>query len=127
MVLSLLERILELTMVKSLNGRLVLPNILTKSTKMLVVVQVDKDKTNKVNGGRLVIKSHLSSLGFSHPRAITDSRLGLDLRRLGPIGQEMSKIVTISDWLHCSELKRLEPATRKRISPNSLIWHSLTR
>src|SRR6266478_6267856 len=124
MVHSLLERILELTMVKSLNGRLVLPNILTKSTKMLVVVQVDKDKTNKVDGGKLIIKSSLSSLGFNHPRAITDSRLGLDIRRMGPIGQRMSKIVIINDWLLLSEMRRLEPATRKQISPNLRTWHS---
>src|SRR6266403_4489803 len=113
-------------MVKSLNGRLVLPSTLTKSTKMLVVVQVDKDKTNKVNGGRLVIKSHLSSLGFSHPRAITDSRLGLDIRHMGPIGQRMSKIVTISDWLLLSEMRRVEPASMAQISPNLQTWHSLT-
>src|SRR6266478_8304349 len=125
MVLSLLERILELTMVKSLNGRLVLPNILTKSTKMLVVVQVDKDKV-KVNGGRLVIKSRLSSLSFSSPQAITDSQLGLDICLMGPIGQRMSKITTISDWLQLSEKRRLEPATIKQISPNLRTWHSLT-
>src|SRR6266478_5602493 len=99
MVFSLLERILELTMVKSLNGRLVLPSSLTKSTKMLVVVQVDKDKANKVNGGRLVTKSRLSSLGFNNPRMITDSRLGLDIHLKGPIGLRMSKIAIISDWL----------------------------
>ena len=126
MVLSLLERILKLTMVKSLNGRLVLPNIFTKSTKMLVVVQVDKDKTNKVNGGKLTIKSSLSSLSFSHTRAITDSQLGLDIRHRGPIGLEMSKIVTISDWLLLSENKRVEPASMAQISPNLRTWHSLT-
>src|SRR6266478_1427803 len=110
-------------MVKSLNGRLVLPSILTKSTKMLVVVQVDKVQ---VNGGRLITKSRLSSLGFSHPRAITDSRRGLDIRLMGPIGQRMSKIATISDWLQLSEKRRLEPATIKQISPNLRTWHSLT-
>src|SRR6266478_6790927 len=113
-------------MVKSLNGRLVLPSILTKSTKMLVVVQVDMDKINKVNGGKLIIKSSLSSLGFHHPRAITDSRLGLDIRQKGPIGREMSKIVAISDWLLLSENKRVEPASMAQISPNLRTWHSLT-
>src|SRR6266478_1126441 len=112
-------------MAKSLNGRLVLP-ILIKSTRMLVVVQVDKDKINKVNGGKLIIKSSLSSLGFHHPRAITDSRLGLDIRRKGPIGREMSKIVAISDWLLLSENKRVEPASMAQISPNLRTWHSLT-
>ena len=125
MVLSLLEQILELTMVKSLNGRLVLPSILTKSTKMLVVVQVDKDRV-KVNGGRLITKSRLSSLSFSHPRAITDSRLGLDISHMGPIGQRMSTIATISDWLQLSEMRRLEPASITQISPNLRTWHSLT-
>src|SRR6266436_1014612 len=112
-------------MAKSLNGRLVLP-ILIKSTKMLVVVQVDKDKTNKVNGGKLIIKSSLSSLGFSHPRMITDSRLGLDIHLKGPIGQRMSKITTISNWLLLSEKRRLEPASMAQISPNLRTWHSLT-
>src|SRR5882762_440372 len=112
-------------MAKSLNGRLVLP-ILIKSTKMLVVVQVDKDKTNKVNGGKLIIKSSLSSLSFHHPRAITDSRLGLDICHMGPIGKRMSKIVKINDWLLLSEKKRVEPASMAQISPNLQTWHSLT-
>src|SRR6266403_4037768 len=103
-------------MAKSLNGRLGLP-ILIKSTRMLVVVQVDKDKINKVNGGKLIIKSSLSSLCFHHPRAITDSRLGLDICHMGPIGQRMSKIATISDWLQLSEMRRLEPASITQISP----------
>src|SRR6266478_7353860 len=111
---------------KSLNGRLGLP-ILIKSTRMLVVVQVDKDKTHKVNGGKLIIKSSLSSLGFHHPRMITDSRLGLDIRHKGPIGKRMSKIATISDWLLLSENKRVEPASMVQISPNLRTWHSLTR
>src|SRR6266403_1154985 len=104
-------------MAKSLNGRLGLP-ILIKSTKMLVVVQVDKDKTNKVNGGKLIIKSSLSSLGFHHPQAITDSRLGLDIRHMGPIGQRMSKIVAINNWLLLSEERRVKPASMAQISPN---------
>src|SRR6266478_5151195 len=114
-------------MAKSLNGRLGLP-ILIKSTKMLVVVQVDKDRIHKVNGGKLIIKSSLSSLGFNHPRTITDSRQGnLDIRLRGPIGLEMSKIVVISDWLLLSESKRVEPASMAQISPNLRTWHSLTR
>src|SRR6266478_4963616 len=115
-------------MAKSLNGRLGLP-ILIKSTRMLVVVQVDKDKDkiHKVNGGELIIKSSLSSLGFHHPRAITDSRwANLDIRLRGPIGLEMSKIVAISDWLLLSESKRVEPASMVKISPNLRTWHSLT-
>ena len=105
-------------MAKSLNGRPGLP-ILIKSTKMLVVVQVDKDRIHKVNGGKLIIKSSLSSLGFNHPQTITDSRQGnLDIRLRGPIGLEMSKIVTISDWLLLSEKKRVEPASMVQISPN---------
>src|SRR6266478_487929 len=105
-------------MAKSLNGRLVLPTLI-KSTKMLVVVQVDKDKTNKVNGGKLIIKGSLSSLGFNHPRAITDSRwVNLNTRLKGQTGLEMSRIVIISDWLLLSENKRVEPASMAQISPN---------
>src|SRR6266403_3561943 len=112
-------------MAKSLNGRLGLP-ILIKSTKMLVVVQVDRDKIHKVNGGKLIIKSSLSSLGFHHPRAITDSRrASLDIRLRGQIELEMSKIVTISNWLLLSENKRVEPASMAQISPNLRTWHSL--
>src|SRR6266478_6153561 len=85
-------------MAKSLNGRLGLP-ILIKSTKMLVVVQVDKDKTNKVNGGKLIIKSSLSSLGTNQLRATADSQLVLDISHKDQIGKRMSKIAIISDWL----------------------------
>ena len=113
-------------MAKSLNGRLGLP-ILIKSTKMLVVVQVDKDRILKVNGGKLIIKSSLSSLGFHHPRAITDSRrVNLKTRLKGQTGLEMSRIVIINDWLLLSENKRVEPASMAQISPNLRTWHSLT-
>src|SRR6266478_6528554 len=97
-------------MAKSLNGRLGLP-ILTKSTKMLVVVQVDKDKTNKVNGGKLIIKSSLSSLGINQLRVIADSQLVLDISHKGQIGKRMSKIAIISDWLLLLEAKKVVPAS----------------
>src|SRR6266478_4278927 len=110
-------------MAKSLNGRLGLP-ILIKSTKMLVVVQVDKGKINKVNGGKLIIKSSLSSLGTNQLRAITDSQLVLDISHKDPIGKRTSKIAIISDWLLLLEAKKVVAASIAQISPNLRTWRS---
>src|SRR6266403_1529879 len=112
-------------MAKSLNGRLGLP-ILINSTKMLVVVQVDKDRILKVNGGKLIIKSSLSSLGTNQLRVTADSLLALDNSHMGQIGKRMSKIAIISDWLLLLEAKKEVPASMAQISPNLRTWRSLT-
>src|SRR6266403_5813738 len=112
-------------MAKSLNGRLGLP-ILIKSTKMLVVVQVDKDRIHKVNGGKLIIKSSLSSLDTNQLRATADSQLVLDISHMDQIGRKMSKIAIISDWLLLSGAKKVVPASMAQISPNLRTWRSLT-
>src|SRR6266478_9081706 len=111
-------------MAKSLNGRLGLP-ILIKSTKMLVVVQVDKDKIHKVNGGMLIIKSSLSSLGTNQLQVTADSLLALDISHMGQTGKRMSRIAIISDWLLLLGAKKV-PASMAQISPNLRTWRSLT-
>src|SRR6266478_3064335 len=102
-------------MAKSLNGRLGLP-ILIKGTRMLVVVQVDKDRVHKVNGGMLIIKSSLSSLGTNQLRVTADSQLVPNISHMGQIGKRMSKIAIISDWLLLLEAKKVQ-ANMAQISP----------